>query len=101
MKYRILQIKDLGRCKFAFERWKYAKEDFDINEYKEVYSGNIEHEDMRDAPTIINYLEHLYYVFNCEQPLDYEGHSLSVSDVVELDGKLYYCDSAGWELIEK
>jgi len=29
----------------------------------------------------------------------FSGHSLSVSDVVEIDGKYYYCDSYGWEEI--
>lgn len=29
-------------------------------------------------------------------PDDFKGHSLSTSDIVELDGKLYYCDSFGW-----
>lgn len=29
-------------------------------------------------------------------PDDFKGHSLSTSDIVDLDGKLYYCDSFGW-----
>jgi hypothetical protein len=30
-------------------------------------------------------------------PSDFRGHSLSVSDVVYLDGKYYYCDSFGYK----
>lgn len=31
-----------------------------------------------------------------DTPEDFKGHSLSTSDIVSLDGKLYYCDSFGW-----
>ena len=31
-------------------------------------------------------------------PEDFTGHSMSVSDIVETpDGRLWYCDSFGWE----
>lgn len=31
-----------------------------------------------------------------DTPEDFKGHSLSTSDIVSLNGKLYYCDSFGW-----
>ena len=34
-------------------------------------------------------------------PKDFRGHSLSVSDVVRLDGTDYYCDSLGWVNIKE
>ena len=52
------------------------------------------------APSIENY-EILYQKFNCARPLDYHGHSLSVSDVIMLnqDGKIsaHYVDSIGFK----
>lgn len=34
--------------------------------------------------------------FNICHPADYKGHSLSVSDIVSIDGKEFFCDSIGW-----
>ena len=44
-----------------------------------------------------NALEELFKIFNIKIPEDFKGHSLSVSDIVEIDGKNYYCDFVGWE----
>ena len=45
-----------------------------------------------------------YDKFNVEKPIDFMGHSLSVSDVVEiLDGEnkgAYFCDSFGFKKID-
>lgn len=35
------------------------------------------------------------------RPPDFKGHSLSVSDIVRLDSRLYYCDSVGWVLLQE
>lgn len=66
------------------------KENLSLDLYEKVYEGNIDGKDDFHA------LEGLYKIFNCNRPKDFKGHSLSVSDVVELDGKYYYCDSFGW-----
>lgn len=44
--------------------------------------------------------EDLFYEFNGIHPQDFRGHSLSVSNVVEIDGKLYFCDTAGFKSFE-
>ena len=48
-------------------------------------------------------LEDIYRTFNIEQPADFKGHSLSVSDVVVLHqgGKdtAHYCDSFGFQQV--
>ena len=54
--------------------------------YKLVYEGDTEGD-----------LDDLYQEFNVNHPEDFKGHSLSTSDLVELDGKYFYCDSYGWE----
>ena len=104
MKYKIKQLpidvvkeKDLS---YLFLNYSYAsKNGFDLNDYDVVYEGDIELEDPQQKVHVENYLEHLFYIFNVDHPQDYKGRSLSVSDVVELDGKNYYCDSADWKLI--
>lgn len=51
-----------------------------------------------------NNLEDVFFKFNVEKPIDFTGHSLSVSDVVEiLDGEnkgAYFCDSFGFKEID-
>ena len=100
MKYKILQLKDIRNSDYAFESWKWAKDHFKVEDYQVVYEGQIEPEDPTREVHVTNYLEDLFYKFNMEHPEDFSGHSLSVSDLVELDGKLYYCDSAGWQEIK-
>ena len=45
-------------------------------------------------------LEHIYSVFNIHKPRDFKGHSLSVSDVVVLDGVAWYVDVYGFKKLE-
>ena len=94
MKYKIKQIKDIKNCDYAFEWWDWAKEKFTLDDYDVVYEGEIE----GTNPNAV--LEELFKIFNIERPEDFTGHSLSVSDVVELDGVNYYCDSIGWVKLE-
>ena len=42
-------------------------------------------------------LENLYITFQGVKPITYNGHSLSVSDIIEIDGIKYYCDSIGFK----
>lgn len=56
--------------------------------YKTVYDGNV------DADN----LEAIYTLCNTNHPVGYNGHSLSVGDVVELeDGSCHFCDSFGFK----
>lgn len=61
--------------------------------YDQVYKGSFEAKD----------LEEIYRIFNMQHPKDFRGHSLSVSDVVEIsDGQkssFYFCDSVGFKPI--
>lgn len=73
-----------------------------LNRYQEVYRGTLtELEDTRSDDT----LEKLYEKFNLRIPEDFRGHSLSVSDVVELnlDGEriFYFVDSIGFQKLKK
>lgn len=94
MNYKIKQLKDLNRP-YAFMSWKWAYKYFNINDYEVVYEGDI------DGKSTTDCLEKLFRIFNMEHPKDFKGHSLSTSDVVELDGGNFYCDSTGWVCVEK
>ena len=73
---------------------KYDNTEFNIENYKQVYDGNIDAEE-----NVIGTLEKIYLMFNLSKPNDFHGHSLSVSDVVELDREKYYVERFGWKKI--
>lgn len=87
MKYKIYQI-NKDHSDYLFRRYKYNGHNAKKSWYNEVYSGEIE-----PKGSVMATLEELFYIFNMRHPSDFRGHSLSVSDVVYLDGKYYYCDS--------
>lgn len=93
MKYKIYQIKDTRNTFYSFVGWNSTVADmFSLDDYHVVYEGEI---------SGINVLDKLFEKFNIDRPEDFNGHSLSVSDLVVLnkDGNdfWYYCDSFGWE----
>lgn len=94
MNYKIYQV-DPHDCDYCFEWWSWAKDRFNFKDYKLVYVGETEVKDVNKT------LEDLFTIFNIKRPVDFQGHSLSVSDIVELDGKYYYCDNVGWTDITK
>jgi len=96
MNYKIYQT-DPHDCDYTFEWWSWAKDSFNFKDYKLVYEANCIPSE--DGPTAT--LEELFEVFNVERPDNFKGHSLSVSDIVELDGHYYYCDNVGWTDITK
>ena len=69
-----------------------------IEDYEILYRGNLPI-GKRSIPQP-ELLEQLYQKFNCAQPMDYHGNSLSVSDVILLNqaGKIsaHYVDSIGF-----
>ena len=91
MKYFIYQT-DPEFCNYTFGWWNLSKDIFDFNDYNLVYEGEIE-VDPRDIEIT---LDNLFRIFNSDRPKDFKGHSLSVSDLVEIGNRFYYCDSLGW-----
>ena len=99
-KYKILQIKNDPQVahgiKFSGldELEKFGLRDkLTLDIYKEVYSGEIE-----DGETS-QLLERIYSMFQGVKPENYKGHSISVSDVVCMDDKYYFCDRYEWKEI--
>jgi len=102
MKYTILQLDtnnlNVLRDHKLFESWDILNKTagFNIHQYKKVYEGEVE-----DQGSILKTLDHLFEKFNLYHPEDFRGHSLSVSDVINLDGVDYYCDSCAWVNIKE
>ena len=45
---------------------------------------------------IDNILETIYNIFNVSRPEDFKGHSLSISDIIEVDGDKYFVNDYGF-----
>ena len=58
-----------------------------LNDYKVVFKGTMEVDDAEDV----------YMRLQFTKPQGYKGHSLSVSDIVLMDGKYLFCDSFGFK----
>lgn len=94
MKYKLLQIKDIENCSYMFSSFNFAQQKgFSLYDYEIVYEGEIEDYSIEYT------LEKLFEIFNTFPPKDFRGHSMSVSDVVELNGVYYYCDHVGFKKI--
>ena len=94
---RIWQLKSDVDPSCKFIGYKELKEGFgepDKENYRLVYDGQVKSND----------LEAIYTEFNLEPPNDFSGHSLSMSDVVELyddtGSDFYYVDRFGFKEID-
>lgn len=96
--YRIHQIKDIGNTDYAFRG--YDPEKFCFLDYDCKYEGEFE---ACEYKTDLEICEVIFHIFNMRRPEDFKGHSLSMSDIIELDidghRRLYYCDTCGWQRI--
>lgn len=96
---RILQLKDnddLRAYYFAsLDLLKDLNLEVDINNYDVVYVDNDFNLKSKDI------LEEIYILFQGAKPVSYTGHSLSVSDIIELDDEQYYVDSYGFKKLKK
>lgn len=97
MKYcTVLQISENApdRHYKTFIGYEMIKKHFgkvNLNDYKIVWFGKV-----NDDATF----EDIFEMCNLNHPEDYRGHSLSVSDIVYMDGKVMYCDSIGFTEVE-
>jgi hypothetical protein len=101
MKIRVYQInsgKDENRMMFmAYDRLELfqGSSEIDCKIYDKVYDKEVD----------CSNLEEVYTLLNINRPADYRGHSLSVSDVVEIyEGDtaphgFYFCDSFGFKQV--
>lgn len=101
-KFSIYQVNDEAENAryIKYSGLDFVRENFKLtlDIYNKVYEGEF---DQRGHETdVYKVLENLYHIFNVNHPEGFKGHSLSVSDIVEIDGKFYYCDDYGWQEVE-
>ena len=95
VKVKIYQIQPIENCSYAFMNYDFAKDKINIKDYKEVASIAIER-----STNINTMLDEIFRLGNIEkQEFTTYGpfRSISVSDIIELDGKKYYVDGLGFK----
>ena len=60
-----------------------------FEDYNEVWHGSMDIEDAEDV----------FMRLQGKKPEGYKGHSLSVSDIVIIDGTTFFCDEIGFKKI--
>ena len=95
MKYEIYQLKLIPKNDNRFfmdSSWIGNKNWNDIKElYENVYTYEHDTDD----------LEIIFEKFNIDRPEDFTGHSLSMSDIIMVDGEdAYYVDTIGFKHID-
>lgn len=102
MEIRIYQInsdRDADGYKFMGMDWvkkHWGEQGVDSEIYDKVYEGTISGSTLEDV----------FCTFNFERPVGFKGHSLSVSDIVEViqstdtESGSYFCDSVGFQKVE-
>lgn len=95
MKVKVYQIDpELDRHETLFRGYDSVMKDageVDPTIYKTVFDGKLDAQNLEDVFAVLNF----------KHPVGYNGHSLSVSDVVEVDGEgCFFCDSIGFRQLE-
>lgn len=99
MKITIHQLKDIKNTSYAFYWWLEAEDEFDFNDYAPVYEYESISAEKDD--NIFKTLNGVFTTFNLNHPKDFRGHSLSISDIVQVGNRYFYCDDAGWVELDK
>lgn len=91
---RIYQVNKANFREWGFMRYEWFKDHGHKKMNRDMYDLVWEGETEADG------LEDVFEQFNLHRPDDFEGHSLSVSDLVERDDGLYFVDSIGFKPVE-
>lgn len=91
MKVTILQIntkdeQNIPRLFTSMSRLKEMGLEVEPSTYRVAYDGVMD----------VNDVEEVYMKLQGVKPNGYKGHSLSISDIVVMDGKYLFCDSFGF-----
>lgn len=103
MKYEIWQLKHENLRAYGFMDYEWAmKHGFNLNDYEKTYEGEIKGGSLENSMgnVFTKHLDNLFIKFNVNRPTDFKGHSLSVSDIIVLNGEKFYCDSIGWKKLD-
>lgn len=98
MKISILQIPHAdNHVKYLFMDSDFALENgFSILHYKTVYTYEKTENIWLDDQDTLN---EVFTIFNVQQPEDYRGRSVSVSDIIMIDNRMYYVDDIGFKKV--
>lgn len=80
---------------YDFAKRKYPNKNELLKLYKLVYEIN-DYESKTMDKSNKSILNDIFTDFNIARPEDFKGHSLSVSDIIQLDDDYYYVDSFGF-----
>lgn len=98
--FKIHQIKDIENTDYAFRSFNPNK--FNFGDYEEKYEMEFQSFDEKTNDEIC---ETVFYIFNMRTPDDFTGHSLSVSDIIEINrhgsSSFYYCNVCGFTKLNK
>lgn len=97
-KFKLYQVKDDKTRDYGFmglDMMVSLGIQVDLDNYDLVYEGTHDSE----AQSLLGIQEELFRKFNLEHPEDFKGRSMSVSDILEIDGEHYFCDSFGWNKV--
>ena len=96
----IYQLKETAPRELFFAGSDELKDAPDADNYKAVYT-----QPLYDGGSKGEVLEQAYAQFNNQRPVDFTGHSLSVSDIVAIkrgpDVSYHYCDTFGFKELEQ
>ncbi len=95
----IYQLNNAAPKELAYATFDHLKESPDPKHYDAVYTMPID-----DDRSIGAVLESVFEKFNVDIPKDFQGHSLSVSDIVAIKRSgvisYHYCDAIGFRALE-
>ena len=89
---REVKIYQTNNRDYVFMNWEWSEKYFDINDYELVLNVNLEVEDLEEIFRLGNNGELKKY--------NYYMRSISVSDIIEVDGKKYFVDSFGFKEVD-
>ena len=87
---RVYQADISAPCKFMDYDFTMKHGGIERKYYKTVFSGELPIKDLEDVFTILN----------TSRPEGFTGHSLSVSDIVVVNGTTYFVNSFGFKEID-
>ena len=100
---RIFQL-NIGQAHgIIYRDYNDIKDKFDLSKYSIVYEDKeFQHiNPLTNEPyeeSIYELLDHVFMKFNIgKKPETYRGHSLSVSDIIEINGVMYYINGIGFK----
>ncbi len=94
--FAIYQLNETAPAELRFTRFEQLTQPPDRGNYEAVYTR-----ELYPGDDVQTNLENIFHIFNEDRPMDFTGHSLSVSDIVALkrDGEIsyHYCDWIGFQ----